>query len=911
MDRLSNIFLHSKLARRTLSLFVLSALIPVIVLYLVTVQRVDVLYQDQQNQELRRASKSFALLIYERVALLRSEGATIAGTFKYRGDVEAAAHVDADNWPYFTEIKIVDLSDPTVTPSWVSESSLVNNSDDLWRANQGELRVDPLTLDVWLVFRLEGKPGSRLALRPSSQYLWQGLAEFDLNKEFRVYFHGNQLLFNSRVEKDDDQGLDLMKSSASWLLVFTNFSGESEWRIEAIALEGGSFLEQAEFQTLVKLITLLAILFATFISVNVIRRSLQPIQALTKGIENIDANHFVSPVIINSGDEFELLGDTFNKMSAKLGRHIDAMHSLSTIDQLILNRLKIEDIVDVVVNEGKKLLRVKTIYFLVANDHSDEYLVFSSQGENNNISLDKVALDAIHRPLEFNHASALQVNKQLTALWAEDAVLYTAVMWHNQKAKGVLIAEFYQQPEDDLCAIANSFVDHVTVALSNADWEERLFKQAHYDVLTGLPNRYLFNDQLSLAIDQAKKSGQKLGVFFVDIDGFKGINDSIGHDSGDKFLVEIASRLDELIDSGVVYRLGGDEFVIVYNCGTNDKLEVVEEIGLVAEDMRAVAVKPVLVENKKISCSVSIGIAIFPDDSEAAEDLLRFSDKAMYQAKSEGHNCYRYYSEIDNKSTLEREAIVTEFHRAITNDEFELYYQPKVDLSTAVMDGCEALIRWNHPERGFIAPNDFIPLAETYGVIEDIGRWVIRTAASQQVEWKKKGFDVGRVAINVSVTQLLNKGFYNDVVNILEGVGCSGELLEFEITETAYADDLEGFKDSVVAIKKIGVIFSVDDYGTGYSSLSLLLKLPIEKIKIDKSFIDNIETDSISYAIVESTIKLAKVMGLSVVAEGVEDPGQLLLLLGARCDCVQGYLFSRPVPAGQLEMMLEKDDIVG
>ncbi|WP_101759169.1 EAL domain-containing protein [Oceanicoccus sp. KOV_DT_Chl] len=906
----SNTFLKSKLARRTLLLFVLSALTPMVVLFLVTTQRVNVLYQHQQTQELSRTAKTFGLLIYERIELLRRESLIVLAELKKSTDVAATISLGAVRRPEFSEIIAFSVVDSTVnqsTPSWVSQYKAAYDNAHQEIGNKGMLLVDGSTTAIWLIFRMgDSGDGRLLAFRVSTQYLWQGLAEFDLAKEFKIYDKNNQLLFNSYVDNGLGQNSILPKSSASWLLVFTGFSSDSAWRVEVLSQEGRSFVEQAEFQTLVTLITLLAILLAFFISVNVIRRSLQPIEALRKGIDDIDANQFNSPVIIKSGDEFELLGDTFNKMSAKIGRHIQAINSLSAVDQLILNRLKIEDIVDVVVNEGAQLLQAKAIYFLVANNSSEEYLVFSSQGKNNNITLDRTLLDAIHRPLEFNHASTLSLNAELAALWAAEAVLYTSVMWHDQRAKAVLIAEFDHQPEDDLCGIANSFVDHITVALSNADWEERLFKQAHYDVLTGLPNRYLFNEQLSHGIDQAKKSGQKLGVFFVDIDGFKGVNDTYGHDAGDQLLGIMASRLTAQIDSGVVYRLGGDEFVIIYNCGSYDKSKVVEETGLVAESIRVAAVKPIILDNKRLTCSISIGIAAYPDDSEAAEELLRFSDKAMYQAKSEGRNCYRYYSEVYNRSSLEREEIIAEFHRALECDEFELFFQPKVDLSTALMDGCEALIRWNHPERGLVSPDKFIPLAETHGLISDIGRWVIHSAAKQQVEWIDSGINIGRVAINVSVSQLMSENFYSDVINILQEVNCGGEALEFEITETAYSEDLTKFTDAVVALKKIGIVFSVDDYGTGYSSLSLLLNLPVEKIKIDKSFIDLIETDRVSYTIVDSTIKLAKEMGLLVVAEGVEHQGQLSLLIDSHCDSIQGYLFSRPLPAKQFETFFEK-----
>jgi diguanylate cyclase (GGDEF)-like protein len=902
MDRMSEAFLTSKLAQRTLILFILSALTPMIALYFITSYQVDHLYQNQQQEELRRSAKNFGLIIYERMSLLRRTALSIVSTVETSPDFLAATQFQNNNWPEFSDTKILDPTNIQNTLPWIPNYKKTINTKKQTEIFNDVLVINSSTQDLWMIFSLENfKNEKLLALKLTSNYLWQDLEDFNLSKEFKVYSQENQLLFNSNAKHQLKQGLGTSRPSEKWNLVLTNFNSTPTFRIEATNLEENSLLEQTEFQTLVQLITLLTILLASLISVSVIQKNLKPIQALLNGIKNINSNRFDTPVIINSGDEFEQLGDTFNTMSTKLGRYIHAMRSLSAIDQLILNRFKTEDIINVVVNEGANLLQANIVYLLIADKSPVDFLVHSNKGPIKTIKLDQTTLNALHQPLEFNNSSSLKLNSELNTLLGTDTILYSAVMWNETNAKAVLIAEFDHQPEDDLSGIANSFVEHITIALNNSNWEKRLFEQGHYDVLTGLPNRYLFNSQLINTIEQAKKIGQKIGMFFVNIDNFKAVNDTFGQSIGDKLLIITAKRLSEQIDSGIVYRLGGDEFVIIYNCAESDKDNIIEETGVLAEKIRSAIVKPVQIDAQEIASSISIGITIFPDDSKNPEELLKFSDKAMRQAKKKGLNCYRYYSEIDNKSNLEREEYLIEFHRALTQGEFELYYQPKINISKASIDTCEALIRWNHPQRGIVMPNDFIPLAEAYGVIEDIGRWVIKTAAKQQVEWAMSSINIERIAVNVSVKQLINKNFYNDVVNILRETNCRGEALEFEITETAYTDDLESFKDVVIELKKIGIIFSVDDYGTGYSSLSLLLKLPVDKIKIDKSFIDHIEDDKISLAIVESTIKLAKEMGLRVVAEGVENSGQLSLLINCLCDTVQGYFFSPPVPVKEFE----------
>lgn len=902
-----SIFFKSKLAQRTLLLFILCALVPMVILSLLTTRQIDQLYQEQQHRELRRAAKSVGLLLFERIQFLRRQTLATFSTFISPDEHTLVAAIENLKNTDIEQSIIFD-KDSHSRPEWFDQLTQLPANYRQQLDGQG-LLITSAVDDLWIVYWLQTSDGEKIvAFKISKRYFWGELDSYDLTKEFEIRNSNEQLLYSSPIQPNNVE--NTVQYSASWPLHIGLGTIRDEWVIKATAQDANALLKQRQFQRSVQLTTLLAILLASFISLYAIRRNTQPIQALREGIEHINNNRFDQSVTINSGDEFEMLGNTFNNMSKKIGRHITAMQLISTVDQLILNRLKIEDIVDVVMTEGMTLLQAQQIHFLVNDNDTGDFSVFSNDGHiSQAISLDEAALQALHKPEHIQPSDELALPAAIVSIITPGTLLYSAVLWQSSNAKAVLLAEFSHYLDDDLLSMANVFVEHMAVALSNADWEARLFQQAHYDLLTGLPNRFLFNEQLSHAISQAQKADQKLGLLFIDIDEFKTANDTLGHSAGDLLLTIMAGRFTDVSANNIISRIGGDEFVMIYGCDSSSRNSVVEETRLMAEKLRSAAMVPVTIDNKELQYSISIGIAIYPDDSDSATHLLQYADTAMYQAKSDGKNRFHYYSDIHNEASNQRELIVSELYRALNDNEFELYYQPKVNLATGIMDGCEALIRWNHPERGFLGPNEFISHAEEFGVIEKIGRWVIREAAMQQKKWLGMSIDLGRIAVNVSVLQMLSKSFSQDVLSILAETGCSGNNLEFEITETAYVEDMEDFTDVLNKLVAAGIIFSVDDYGTGYSSLSLLLRLPIAKVKIDKSFIDNIETDKVSSVIVMSTIALAKEMGISVVAEGVETPGQLSLLIDGRCDSVQGYIFSKPISASKIQALYRESFI--
>jgi diguanylate cyclase (GGDEF)-like protein/PAS domain S-box-containing protein len=424
--------------------------------------------------------------------------------------------------------------------------------------------------------------------------------------------------------------------------------------------------------------------------------------------------------------------------------------------------------------------------------------------------------------------------------------------------------------------------------------EERIRYLAQHDALTGLPNRFTLAVHLEHALARAERSKDKIGVMFIDLDNFKTINDTLGHHIGDLLLCEVARRISSAVrKSDIVARIGGDEFVVVLEAAP--RLPV--DAGTVAQKILERVSEPIRVDGNDLHTTPSIGIGIFPDDGADIETLMKNADVAMYHAKGAGRNNFQFYAEHMNRAAAIRIQIENRLRAALQNDELSLNYQPQVALGTQGVSGVEALIRWYNAELGQISPASFIPLAEEIGLIVPIGEWVLRTACVTAKRWLDAGIDFGVMAVNISPQQFRQRNFPERVETILAETGLPPERLELEITESTIMETAEIAIAMLVRLKELGLSLSVDDFGTGYSSLAYLKRFPIERLKIDRSFISDLENDPTDAAIASAVIALAHSLSLEVVAEGVETQTQADFLLGQGCDSVQGYFFSRPVTA--------------
>lgn len=424
---------------------------------------------------------------------------------------------------------------------------------------------------------------------------------------------------------------------------------------------------------------------------------------------------------------------------------------------------------------------------------------------------------------------------------------------------------------------------------------EIIRKQAYFDTLTLLPNRFLSLDRLSKMLIEAQRSGDKTAVLFLDLDDFKKINDSLGHEFGDKVLIESANRLSQTLREGdTVGRLGGDEFIVLLRGITqyHDALVVAENLLNAFRD-------PLNIDKREIVLTLSIGVAISPENGNSASDLLRNADTAMYQAKDLGRNTYSFFSEKMNDMMLRRFAIEKQMHGALERNEFELYYQPQFDVKTRKISGGEALLRWHNEELGNVRPDEFIPLAEHTGLIVPIGRFVIKQALNFLREWQSVEDQNYTMAVNLSPRQFRDKELLTVIKQALSDTKVNAENIELEITEGVLMSGQSHIHDALVEINELGIKLSMDDFGTGYSSLSYLRQYTFDVLKIDRSFINGIPHNKADCELVNAIIAMSHSLGLHVVAEGVETKEQLTLLDGLGCDLVQGFYFSKPLPAKQ------------
>ncbi|MBJ9977603.1 EAL domain-containing protein [Pseudomonas sp. S75] len=473
---------------------------------------------------------------------------------------------------------------------------------------------------------------------------------------------------------------------------------------------------------------------------------------------------------------------------------------------------------------------------------------------------------------------------------------WSGEIWNRRKS-----GEIYPQWQT-ICAIRDEAgaLSHYVAVFSDISAikhsEQELAYLAHHDPLTGLPNRLLFSDRAEQALAAAESNKRGCALLLLDLDHFQSINDSLGHPVGDQLLKLVGERLREQVGSGVTLaRLGGDEFAVLLEGG-----QQMTQAASTAQRLIERLHEPFMVEDQRLFISASIGISLFPSDAQSAEQLLRNADSALFKAKSNGRACYALYTEELTAHAQHRVETAGELRRALAQEELRVFYQPVHDLLSGAMVGVEALVRWQHPERGLVPPGEFIPIAERTGLIADIDAWVLRQACTQMVRWQAQGRGLRFVAVNLSSRLFGQRELYRQVDQVLHDTGLDPALLELEVTESAVMEDPEVAMQQLHRLRELGVCLAIDDFGTGYSSLLRLKRLPVQKLKIDQGFVAGLPQDKEDVAIVRVIIALARSLGMQVHAEGIEQAEQARFLLEQQCDLGQGYWFGRPLPAHSL-----------
>lgn len=500
------------------------------------------------------------------------------------------------------------------------------------------------------------------------------------------------------------------------------------------------------------------------------------------------------------------------------------------------------------------------------------------------------------RPSKFKSGRhGVSFYQQIYAALAEKGE-WSGEIWNRRKS-----GEIYPQWQT-ICAIHDDSgeLSHYVAVFSDISairhTEQELAYLAHHDPLTGLPNRLLFNDRAEQALAAAQANKRGCALLLLDLDHFQSINDGLGHTIGDQLLKLVGERLRETVGNTVTLaRLGGDEFgVLAENC------QQVGQAGKLAQGIIERMREPFEFDGHRLFISASVGISLFPNDALSAEQLLRNADSALFKAKGNGRACYALYTEELTAHAQHRVETASELRRALAKDELRVFFQPVHDLFTAKMVGVEALVRWQHPERGLVPPGEFIPIAERTGLIAEVDAWVLRESCRQMVQWQEQGRALEFVAVNISSRLFGQRELYRQVADVLHETGLDPALLELEVTESAVMEDPEVALEQLHRLRELGLNLAIDDFGTGYSSLLRLKRLPVQKLKIDQGFVAGLPLDDDDIAIVRVIIALARSMGMQVHAEGIEQSEQARFLLEQQCQLGQGYWFGRPVPAGDL-----------
>jgi len=463
----------------------------------------------------------------------------------------------------------------------------------------------------------------------------------------------------------------------------------------------------------------------------------------------------------------------------------------------------------------------------------------------------------------------------------------------NKRKNGTVYPEWLtitavENDRGEICQYASIFTDLTEVKRSEA----RIKRLAYFDELTRLPNRKMFNDRLNLSLGYAQEHNHKVALAFLDLDFFQRVNDRYGLEAGDQVLREVGRRIEAILDDGdTVARFGGDSFNMILT-DAEDNTALSDFLTRLLSTIN----QPILMDGTELNLTVSVGVSFFPSDATEPEELFQCAEAAVKQAKDFGRNSYRFFSSEQHQLVQSRYRMANELHSAIETQQFELYYQPKVATTSRDVVGVEALIRWQHPEQGFIPPSEFIPLAEDLGVIDQIGSFVLREAVSQCAHWREQGYEIP-VAINVSAKQMQRQDIGQEILNVLQEYELPAQLLSVELTETSFLHCLEETQHIIELLRAEGVSIAIDDFGTGYSSLSYIRNMSLDVLKIDRSFLVQIENSEVDMSIVASIIDMSQAIGLKVVAEGVEVESQYRLLNQLNCDQIQGYLISKPLPA--------------
>jgi diguanylate cyclase (GGDEF)-like protein len=915
--------LDTKIARRVLSLFLLCGLMPVAIAMFASYGRVQTVLVAERETHLGQAAEGYGTTLLERLHLaeqlarsLAPDAAPLRGTDELRRHFRAAVvHLPEG------DARVLLGGDERLPP----RAALLPAGETVPAGASRLIVADGARgRDIWLLRSVEIDAVQRglLAVQINPEFLWGGADELPFATNLCVFDHRRRPLhcseplppaaidqLRTRLEhgpagslawRDGEEG-----HLASFREVFLEprFRGGS-WPVVLWQSEERALAPIAEVRGIVLPIIALALLCAALMGIVQVRRIMDPLKQLIRAAQRVGERDFGVRVEVRGTDEFRDLGEAFNSMSERLGRQFHALGALAQIDSVILSKVDIDRIGAIVVGRMREVVRGRA-WMLLLPDESQAGRFLARTADSSAGSLTGREFTFTPRELE-ELARAPQglamgpntVRHTLPALLGIDPQdIFALPIAVDGGLRGIIVVGGTQRggPDTEEVGLLQDLGDRVAVALATASRDRELYRRAHFDPLTQLPNRQLFLDEFKRELARAERHGTKTALLFIDLDGFSAVNDTLGHAVGDDLLVHVATRLRGCMrKSDVVARLGGDEFTVVLS-----DLREPADVSAVAQHLIDVLSAPYDVGYGDTFITASVGIAMFPTDGTAAHELLQQADMAMYRAKERGRGGHAFFEEAMNREARQRFQLDRELRQALELGQFILHYQPQLDLRTQRVVGAEALIRWQHPTRGLVAPALFIGFAEETGLIEKIGEWALLEACRQFMRWRADGVPLDHVSVNVSPRQFRARDFVEAVARALDATGMPPDRLRLEITESVLLDDGGQTDATLERLRVLGTPLELDDFGTGYSSLAYLQRLPVDTIKLDRSFIVGIADNDNARAIAHAAIDMVHALKKQIVAEGVETHEQLALLRRWGCDAIQGFLLSRPLPAEQ------------
>jgi diguanylate cyclase (GGDEF)-like protein len=904
-----------EVGRRLMASFVVAAVIPIAAAMTFAYWQVTDHLRTQSEQRLRRASKAVGLELLDRLQAIDDD----LSRYALEGSLPGRARTIAEVLEVGDDgtVMAIEGEPHAFRPLSAAERKRLDSGGDLLRVVDSPPDGGGSSRPTIEVLRREEGIGSRLLVaridphlffdvqdqavlpRDSSVCVLEGRTRFlhcDGARPDAVPERGS-----FRFDADGDEQfahayplfLNAEFQSPGWTIVL------SEPRARALAAADG-------FRRVFPLAGLLSMILVSLFSIRQIRARLEPLRELTRGTLRIAQQDFDVRLQLASGDEFEELGDSFNRMAARLRHQFDSLSTLIEIDRAILGATDASGVLATILADLPRVCPCDAVTIVRFGPEGCEALTASAERLS-----DPKRSDCTQGP-PVDHRQWLQRGDTFEVDLESDRAAYVEplrelgmrhVRLLPMQLRGDLVGAIGLAWRDEPCpeatddvVFASRVADQAAVALDSANVHEENRNLAYFDSLTELPNRLLFRERLDQALRRAARAEGRVAVCLFDLDGFKRINDSLGHGAGDRLLRLVGVRAGKVLRNGELARFGGDEFTVLFS-----EVDGVQLVARVVERLLESIARPFDLDGREVAVTASVGIALYPDDGNDSETLLKSADVAMYHAKEAGRNSYQFFSEAMTVAAVARMQLEQDLRQALAEGELRFVYQPIVAACDRRIVGAEALLRWDHPELGTIPPTEFIPVAEEAGLIVPIGDWALRQAAEQARRWQDAGAPIS-VSVNVSPRQFRDEGLVSKVRAAVDRSQIDAAHLTLEITEGLLMSNELWAVGKLAELKRMGVKLAIDDFGTGYSSFSYLKHFPVDSLKLDRCFVRDVETNAEDAAITRAMVELGHSLGMSVVAEGVETEGQERLLREAGCDRLQGYRIGEPTAVDDFDL---------